>query len=139
MPLFSLLFAMGQTGYPIPLIEDSTSIAKVDGESEVYITPYQMPYHKGGNEGLYNFIYSHFDYAKFDLEDYIGCTVIIALTVEKDGMTTDHKIIKEINGVSGPDMEALRISKLIFFETPAMMNNLPIRYRIMIPIKFKKN
>jgi outer membrane biosynthesis protein TonB len=139
IPLFSLVFAMGQTVYPVPLTQDTTSNPKVDGESEVFITPEQMPYHNGGNDGLYSFIYSHFDYAKYELECNIEGTVIIALTVEKDGKTTGHKIVKGINGGSGPDLEALRISKLIFFETPAMMNNLPIRYRIIIPIHFGKH
>lgn len=63
--------------------------------------------------------------------------VIVQFLVDTLGYTYDHEIISEIN--SELDNEALRISRLLKFERPAMQRGKPVNVTYTLPFDFKKN
>jgi len=62
--------------------------------------------------------------------------VIVQFLVDTLGYTYDHEIIREIN--SELDNEALRISRLLKFERPAMQRGKPVNVTYTLPFDFKK-
>lgn len=66
--------------------------------------------------------------------DTLEGTVIISFWIDTLGLTTNHKVIRGIR--DDLDNEALRISKLIKFDRPALQRGKPIKVAFTIPIVF---
>lgn len=74
-------------------------------------------------------------YPQKALDDSISGTVYVLFLINKDGTTSDHKILKGIR--EDLDSEAIRVSRLIKFEKPAMNRGKPLKYKYTIPVEFK--
>ena len=80
------------------------------------------------------FIQDNIKYPETARKDSTQGTVFVAFFVEKNGETSEHKIVKGVR--TDLDAEALRVSKLIRFKKPAINRGVPIRYWLTMPIKF---
>lgn len=83
---------------------------------------------------LIEFIQGELDYPASAKNDNLEGTVFIAFTIDTAGCTDDHKVAKGIR--EDLDNEALRVAKLIKFETPAMQRDKPIKVKFVVPVKF---
>lgn len=92
------------------------------------------PVYEGGLEGLDHFLKTNLSYPESAINDSIEGIVFVSFVVEKDGSTTDHKLVKGIR--TELDKEAVRVSKLIKFEKPAMQNGKPIKVSYTLPVEF---
>lgn len=87
------------------------------------------------NGDLKKFIQHHINYPQKAKQDLLEGTVIIAYWVDSLGVTIDHKVIKGIR--EDLDEEALRVTKLIKYEKPAMQRGKPVKVRFIVPVEFK--
>jgi TonB family protein len=126
---------IGQNNTPKKNIADTTQThLNSDRPFETLIT--QNPVYKGGDMALVEFITQNIIYPKRELNEKIGGVVIIGFAVEKDGSTSEHKILRGIENGKRLEKEALRVCKLIRYEQPAIQNNKPVRFSILIPVSF---
>ncbi len=88
---------------------------------------------------LLRFVYDNVRYP-FDARDKnISGTVVASFVIEKDGTTSDAKIIKDIGGGCGE--EVLRIvnamNEVFIRWKPGMIAGVPVRTRFNLPVKFR--
>lgn len=84
---------------------------------------------EGGQPAMYEFIAKELVYPPLAKRQRFQGQCIIAFTLNEDGSTANHKIIKNIGGGCGE--EALRVVKLIKFKAPGYSMN------ASIPVNFK--
>lgn len=89
---------------------------------------------KNSEEKLLNFISTHLHYPTTALNDSIEGRVIIQFWVDTLGNTDNHKVIRGVR--EDIDNEALRVSKLLKFEIPALQRGRPIRIMYTLPFVF---
>lgn len=83
---------------------------------------------------LKEFITYNLCYRNLSKPDTLVRTVFVSFWIDTTGYTYDHEIIR---GVSEDlDKEALRVTKLIQFEKPAMQKGKPIKIKTTVPVKF---
>lgn len=87
------------------------------------------------NGNLKDFIQDHIKYPQKAEQDLLEGTVVIVYWIDSLGVTFDHKVIKGIR--KDLDEEALRVTKLIKYERPAMQRGKPIKIRYTVPVEFK--
>jgi len=94
----------------------------------------QMPMFPGGEGALLDFLSKNLKYPEEAKE--IGTTgrVFITFVVETDGSITDVTIMRGIG--NGCDEEAVRVVKSMPNWTPGKQNNVPVRVKFNLPIKF---
>ena len=74
-------------------------------------------------------------YPLSDLNDSIEGKIFVSFYVDTMGNTINHSINNEIR--NDLNEEALRVTRLIKFEKPAMQNGKPIIVKYTIPVEFK--
>ena len=84
---------------------------------------------EGGQPAMYEFIAKELVYPAMAKRNRFQGQCIVAFTLNEDGSTANHKIIKNIGGGCGE--EALRVVKLIKFKAPGYSMN------ASIPVNFK--
>jgi TonB family protein len=87
------------------------------------------------NGDLKNFIQSHINYPIKAKLDSLEGTVIVFYYVDTMGITEGHEVLRGIR--KDLDEEALRVTKLIKYEKPAMQHGKPIMVRYTVPVEFK--
>ncbi|MEK6479855.1 energy transducer TonB [Catalinimonas sp. 4WD22] len=90
---------------------------------------------KGGYEALYTYIAEALEYPVTARTDSIEGTVMIEFKIDKEGSTQDAKVIQSVR--EDIDQEALRLIGNMSPWYPAMINDIPITTRQIIPITFK--
>ena len=103
-----------------------------DEEEVGFVVVEQMPIFKGD---LIKFIQSEIVYPESAKKDLIEGTVYISFWIDTDGFTSNHKVVRGIR--EDLDNEALRVAKLIKFETPALQKGKPIKVKYIAPVKFE--
>lgn len=93
----------------------------------------RMPQYAGGEDGLLRFIDAQINY------DSIGQIkteqiVFISCLVDTSGNTLSHFVLKGTR--EDLNKEALRVTRLIKFEKPALQKGRPIEVKYTIPITF---
>lgn len=89
------------------------------------------PEYKGN---LKKFIQKHICYPESAIKDSVQGRVMVMFIVDTSGMTINHTISKGIR--KDLDDEALRVARLIRFETPAMQKKVAIKVPYTVPIDF---
>jgi TonB family protein len=100
----------------------------------IFSEPEHRPEYKGGHQQLIYFIASNIKYPESAIKDSIEGVVYVNFIVDTNGITKEHKILKGIR--DDLNEEAIRIAKLIRFETPAVNQGRPIIYNYSLPIRF---
>lgn len=91
-----------------------------------------MPIYNGD---LNCFLKKHIVYPVKANQDKIEGRVVISFWVDTNGNTFNHRIEKGIR--DDVNQEAVRVSKLINFNKPAMSGGVPVKVRYYITIEFK--
>ena len=90
---------------------------------------------KASVDAMLKFIYGNLKYPSETSKEIEG-TVVIRVTVQKDGLLTDHKIVRDIGGGLGE--EALRVIKMMPRWIPAINRfGMPVKQVYNIPVKFR--
>jgi TonB family protein len=100
-------------------------------DSVVFYEVDQLPIYKGN---LRSFISNQINYPETALLDSIEGIVQVTFSIDTNGVTNNHRLLKSVR--YDIDSEALRVAKLLQFETPAMNNKRPIETTFLLPIKF---
>ena len=92
----------------------------------------EMPLFKGD---LNEFVQQNLRYPESAKSDSFQGRVFISFWVDTTGSTVEHKVIRGIR--DDLNDEALRVTKLIVFEKPAMQRGKPIKIKYTVPVEFK--
>ena len=95
-----------------------------------------MPDFYGGYEAMDKFIKSKTNYPPIAVENGTQGTVVVSVVIEKDGSISNIKVISELKG-DGLEEESLRVISMMPRWKPGSNNDIPVRVRVSIPIKFK--
>ena len=104
-------------------------------EEEIFTVVETQPQFPGGEDSLYNFIYSNLRYPQVAKDNAIEGRVFLTFVVEKDGSITNVKIIRDIGGGCGH--EAKRVVEMMPKWIPGKQNGKPVRVQFNMPIKFE--
>ena len=91
-----------------------------------------MPSYPGGPDSLWTFIKKNTKYPKGTL-DYTG-TVYVGFVVTEDGSLTNFKVMKGLCDIC--DENAIETLRKMPNWIPALIDNKPIRARIVLPVKY---
>ncbi len=86
------------------------------------------------NYDVEQYIKDHINFSNLPNMDSIQGTIYLVFTIQEDGTTANHKIVKGIR--KDLDEEVLRVGKTIVFKKGAMNNGKPIQTKFVLPIKF---
>lgn len=102
---------------------------------EIVFAVEAMPYFKGGEGEFIKFRKTNLKYPETALKDSTEGTVFVCFWVDTLGKTFDHWVVKGIR--NDLDEEALRVAKLIQFETPAFQRGKPVCVEYIVPFTFE--
>jgi periplasmic protein TonB len=94
----------------------------------------EMPRFPGGDEELFAFLHKNLIYPQEAKVLEMAGVVYVAFVVELDGSITDVKIERGIGSYC--DDEAIRLVKSMPAWTPGKQNNIPVRVRYVLRVKF---
>lgn len=83
---------------------------------------------------LKDYIEDNIHYPFAALRDNIEGTVFVRLTVDTLGLTQNHVVVKGIR--KEVDEEALRVAKMVMFESSAYQNSKKINVEMTLPFAF---
>jgi TonB family protein len=86
-------------------------------------------------QAVLQFISRNIKYPPLAQENSLQGLVIVQFTVNKDGSTTDHKVIKDIGGGCGK--EALRVVQMMKGWNAATIKSQAVRALMTLPIRFR--
>ncbi len=90
---------------------------------------------KCANKRLKEFVYENLNYPVEAKEQEIEGNVIVQFVIEKDGSTSNAKVVRDIGG--GCAEEALRIVNLMPLWSPGRQRGRPVRIRYSLYITFE--
>lgn len=87
-------------------------------------------HYEGGQAAMYEFIAKELVYPPLAKRNRFQGQCIVSFTLNEDGSTANHKVIKNIGGGAGE--EALRVVKLLKFKAPgySMVTSVPINFKL---------
>ncbi len=106
-------------------------------DSIIFIIPENMPEYIGGDEARIRFLTNNLRYSQADVAERVQGTVFISFIIDKDGSTSNVKLLRGIGGDC--DKEALRVVRLMPKWKPGIFNNKPVRVQFNMPLKFTLN
>ncbi len=116
--LIMLLFVMGGVAQNI----DSLLITRISNP----------PVYKGD---LIHFIQTNIQYPSSAVRDSVQGRVNVAFMIDTVGNTFNHRILK--GGIREDlNQEALRVTRLIKFDTPAFQKDKPVVVKYVVPVDF---
>lgn len=121
----------------LPEIVLPESAPKVDIADEIVdFTEVQATF-KGGMEAWFAYLRKNLNYPNQARRLGIEGTVLVRFVVNKDGSVQDVEVLRGVGG--GCDLEATEVIQNSPAWNPGKMRGLPVRSRIVIPIKFQLN
>ena len=104
-------------------------------EQELFGIVETMPFYRGGNQKLMEFIGNNVVYPQEAIDAGIEGKVFVEFCIEKDGTVCDAKVLRGIG--YGCDEEALRVVGLMPKWFPGKQRGEAVRVRYTLPINFK--
>ena len=104
-------------------------------EEDLFIEIEVQPQFPGGEDSLYNFIYSNLRYPQVAKDNAIEGRVFITFVIETDGSITNVRIIRDIGGGCGH--EAKRVVEMMPKWIPGKQNGKPVRVQYNLPVTFE--
>ncbi len=105
-------------------------------DNRIYEIVEQMPeFPNGGIAGLMSFISKNLKYPTICQESGVQGKVIVLFVVEKDGSTTDFRIVRSVDKYL--DKEALRVLSSMPKWIPGKQKGVPVRVKYTVPINFR--
>jgi TonB family protein len=97
----------------------------------------QKAEYPGGQEAMYNELRSYIVYPEMEKQNQIEGTVYVSFIVEATGYVTNIQILRGVDEGPGFNKAAIAaVSKLKYPFYPAKTNNVPVRLKMTIPVKF---
>jgi periplasmic protein TonB len=96
-----------------------------------------MPTFIGGEQKMYEWLWSNIVYPQAAKDSSISGMVVISFIVEKDGSITNASIIKDIGGGCGA--EAQRVVSIMPKWNPGRRDGVPVRVQYYLPARFFLN
>ena len=103
-------------------------------ETEIFAVVETSPSFPGGDEARIRFLTNNISYPQEARDAGISGTVYITFVVERDGSTSDVRVLRGIGG--GCDEEAVRVIKMMPEWSPGKQRGKPVRVQFNMPIKF---
>ena len=119
-------------------IDDNVEDVLADNvdDNKIYDVVEQMPeFPNGGTTGLMNFISRNLKYPTICQETGVQGRVVVSFVVDKDGSTTDFRVVRSVNKYL--DKEALRVLSSMPQWIPGKQKGVPVRVRYTVPIVFR--
>lgn len=123
-------------GIDIRKYSDNLYRHQLNNTDYIYEYADEAPHFPGGTNKFYEFVNNHRN-SSLLCDVNKPFRVIVEIVVEKDGLVTNAKIVKSID--SQHDNDALRIIEGMPKWSPAKLNGKSIRYKMLIPISYRKN
>jgi hypothetical protein len=100
----------------------------------------QMPEFVGGQDKMMQFISSNLKFPASSLKDttFTACKTLIKFVVEASGKVTNEAIVRECQGCSDCDKEAIRVIAAMPNWNPGKNAGKPVAVRMALPIFFQK-
>ncbi|GAD06266.1 energy transducer TonB [Porphyromonas crevioricanis] len=118
---------------PAPVI--TAPVKEEDDENKVFMIVEQQPEFPGGTAALMKWLSSNVRYPEIAIENNIQGRVIVSFVVEKDGSTTDVKVVRGVDPAL--DKEAVRLASSMPKWTPGKQRGKPVRTRFTLPVAFQ--
>lgn len=138
---------------PPPAVEDSPYEISIENDYDV-AGPVEEPYYRNESDtnALLGFVEEPAQYLGTDLrteisqklvypqyekENGIEGSVYVEMIVERNGTTTDHKVLRSVPGAKNFNKEAIDVLKRLDYKfKPAKHNGKVVRSKYIVPIKF---
>lgn len=118
-------------------VEDMPIIESENQENPVYAIVEEAPEFVGGQKAMYKYINENINYPENSKSKGIEGTVFVSFVVEKDGSTSDVKVLRGINDEL--NNEAFRLVKSMPKWKPGKQRGRIVRSQFNLPIKFVIN
>jgi protein TonB len=115
-----------------PIIEEVEEVEEV--EEEIFLVVEEQPSFPGGEDKMFEYLYSNIKYPQVAKENNITGRVFLTFVVEKDGSIANAKILRDIGGGCG--QEALRVVKNMPKWSPGKQRGKPVRVQFNLPVVF---
>lgn len=112
--------------------KDSVSYDSINDGNAVMFMYESLPFFKGN---LSKFIRKHLKYPPAALRDSLEGQVYVEFVVDTNGNTLSHQVIRGVR--QDLNEEALRITRLIKFDRPAIRRGKPVKMEYCLPIIFE--
>ena len=109
---------------------DTTKRAQVFGEIHE-----QMPYFRGGERALMEYLQSHIKYPPEAVKDSIQGLVVVQLLIERNGSVHEVKVVRSVHELL--DNEAIRVCKSLPKFYPGRVGGKAAAMWLTLPITFK--
>ncbi|WP_084373975.1 M56 family metallopeptidase [Reichenbachiella faecimaris] len=113
----------------------TSSVKKAEGMDGVYDMVDVQPGPNGGMTAFYQWVAETMEYPTQARKDGIEGRVFVQFIVNEKGDITDVKSIKGIG--AGCDAEAVRVMKTAAKWTPGLVDDKPVKVRMIMPVSFK--
>ena len=95
----------------------------------------QKPEYPDGEAAMLKFIYANINYPPIARDNGVEGTVYVSFVVERDGLITDVKVVRDIGAGCGE--EAVRVVKKMPRWNPGKQRGRPVRVQFNLPVKYK--
>ena len=109
---------------------DTTRRAEIFGEIQE-----RMPYFRGGESALMEYLASHINYPPEAVKDSIQGLVVVQLLIERNGEVRDVKVVRSVHELL--DNEAVRVCKSLPKFFPGSVGGKAAAMWLTLPITFK--
>jgi len=117
---------------PVPKKQEPTIEQNIKPEPRTSVQ--EMPRFPGGDEELFAYLRKNLKYPQEAMALEMAGIVYVSFVVETDGSITEVTLARGIGNFC--DEEAMRVVKSMPNWTPGKQNNIPVRVRYNLPIKF---
>ena len=122
------------TADPVPPDNKPEPVIPTKEKPVPYTWVPEMPSFPGGDGALFSYLMKNLKYPEEAKEIGIAGKVIITFVVETDGSITEVTVARGIGPLC--DEEAMRVVKSMPNWSPGKQNNIPVRVRFNLPVKF---
>ena len=120
---------------PPPMTRNEGNEKEELDPTRVYDIVEQMPCFPGGDEAMMTWVRQHLQYPESARRDSIEGRVILTFVVERDGTTTDFKVVRSVHPAL--DAEALRLLSTMPRWIPGRQNGVALRVKYTYPVTFR--
>lgn len=117
-----------------PVVKIEVKEEEEEVEEEIFLVVEEQPSFPGGEDKMFEYLYSNIKYPQVAKENNITGRVFLTFVVEKDGSIANAKILRDIGGGCG--QEALRVVKNMPKWSPGKQRGKPVRVQFNLPVVF---
>ncbi|MFM2017360.1 MAG: hypothetical protein RL007_1016 [Bacteroidota bacterium] len=120
-------------------IEVADSPKSADTTEDVLVAVDQAPEFPGGSEAMIKYLQQNVKYPKDGLDSAKSGTVYVEFVVRKTGDVSDVKLVRGIKDYPSFGAEAVRVISEMPKWKPGLMDDKPVNFKMVIPVRFSLN